>query len=243
MKHEESEWQLKNTGWNKYQSYLGEFVYGGIDGLVTTFAVVAGSVGAGLDSSIILILGFSNLFADGFAMSVGAYLSAKSQNENYKKHYEQEKWEIKTMPDKEKEEVREIYIQKGFEEPLLSKVVDKITENEDRWLDCMMKEELNMSIEQRSSFSIGIATLISFIVVGFIPLVLYVLDIFIDLKVSLFLLSSIFTGIGFLIIRYLKSKVNQISRLKSISETLLLGILAASVAYFLGVLIENMLRS
>jgi VIT1/CCC1 family predicted Fe2+/Mn2+ transporter len=74
------------TFFSKYQEYLGEFVYGGIDGSITTFAVVAGAVGAGLDNSVILILGFANLFADGFAMSVGSYLSNKSELDNYKKH-------------------------------------------------------------------------------------------------------------------------------------------------------------
>ena len=69
----------------KLQEYLGEFVYGGIDGAVTTFAVVAGGFGADLDPGIIIILGFANLLADGFSMSIGAYLSAKSDNENYKK--------------------------------------------------------------------------------------------------------------------------------------------------------------
>ena len=65
---------------------MREFVYGGIDGAVTTFAVVAGGFGANLDTGIIIILGLANLLADGFSMSVGAYLSAKSENENYKKH-------------------------------------------------------------------------------------------------------------------------------------------------------------
>ena len=75
----------KSSGFlKKYEAYLGEFVYGGIDGCVTTFAVVAGSVGAGLDSSIIIILGFANLLADGFAMSVGAYLSNKTKKDIFR---------------------------------------------------------------------------------------------------------------------------------------------------------------
>jgi VIT1/CCC1 family predicted Fe2+/Mn2+ transporter len=90
------------------QNYLREFVYGGIDGAVTTFAVVAGAVGANLDASIIIILGFANLLADGFSMSVGAYLSAKSENENYQKHRSIEYWEVDNIPDKEREEIVDI---------------------------------------------------------------------------------------------------------------------------------------
>ena len=98
--------QLQNESglFKRFEKYLGEFVYGGIDGCVTTFAVVAGSVGAGLDSAIIIILGFANLLADGFAMSVGAYLSTKSEQDNYKKHKQTEYWEVEHLPEMEKEE-------------------------------------------------------------------------------------------------------------------------------------------
>ncbi len=82
----------------KYQDYLDEFVYRGIDGSVTTFAVVAGATGAGLDSEVVIILGFANLIADGFSMSVGSYLSKKTKNELYKKHKNIEYWEIEHLP-------------------------------------------------------------------------------------------------------------------------------------------------
>ena len=77
----ESEIHLENSKFGKLQDYLKEFVYGGIDGAVTTFAVVAGGFGANLDTGILLILGFANLLADGFSMSVGAYLAAKSERD------------------------------------------------------------------------------------------------------------------------------------------------------------------
>ena len=60
------------------KKYLPQFVYGGIDGIVTTFAVVSGSAGASLSPKVVLILGFANLFADGFSMSVGAFMAEKS---------------------------------------------------------------------------------------------------------------------------------------------------------------------
>jgi len=67
LEHDETSIHDTNSWFNKYQEYLGEFVYGGIDGAVTTFAVVSGAVGAGLSNKIIIILGFANLLADGFA--------------------------------------------------------------------------------------------------------------------------------------------------------------------------------
>ncbi|MEO1655508.1 MAG: VIT1/CCC1 transporter family protein, partial [Bacteroidota bacterium] len=134
----------QNHHFARFQDYLGEFVYGGIDGSVTTFAVVAGAAGANLPSSVVIILGFANLIADGFAMSIGSYLSTKSEKDNYEKHRKIEYWEVANWPDKEREEIREIYQAKGFEGELLEKVVETITADKDRWVDVMMKEELEM---------------------------------------------------------------------------------------------------
>ena len=133
-KHHEAHLHGKTSFFSKFQEYIGEFIYGGIDGSVTTFAVVAGAAGANLDSAVVIILGFANLFADGFAMSVGSYLSTKSEKQNYEKHKAIEYWEVDHLPEKEREEIREIYQAKGFEGELLEQVVDKITEDKDRWV-------------------------------------------------------------------------------------------------------------
>src|SRR5687767_11405864 len=119
----------------RLREYLGEFVYGGIDGCVTTFAVVAGASGANLAIEVILILGFANLLADGFAMSVGNFLSVRSEMDNYNKHKQVEYWEVDNLPDKERSEIREIYEAKGFSGTLLDQVVEVITADKDRWVD------------------------------------------------------------------------------------------------------------
>lgn len=232
----------KHTGFlKKYEKYLGEFVYGGIDGCVTTFAVVAGSVGAGLDSAIIIILGFANLLADGFAMSVGAYLSNKTKKDNYNKHKQIEYWEVDNLPELEKEEIRVIYKEQGFEGELLEEVVNVITSDKDRWVNVMMKEELVMFDEDKSPVIIGGITYFSFIIIGIIPLLVYVVDYIYPLESDLFLLSSILTAIGFIIIGWLKAFVNQTAFWKGILETLLLGGIAAVVAYFIGDFLESII--
>ena len=229
-----------NTGiFNRFQDYLGEFVYGGIDGSVTTFAVVAGAVGASLDSSIIIILGFANLFADGFSMSVGSYLSAKSERDNFKKHQKIEYWEVENIPEAEKEEVREIYREKGFEGDLLEKVVDVITSDKDRWVDVMMKDELAMMETNKSPFAMGAVTFISFILVGLIPLVLYVWDYIFGFEGNLFLSTCLLTSLGFIVIGFLKTYVNETSKIKGILETLVLGAIAAGVAFYVGDVLES----
>lgn len=243
MEHKEGKFHQEVNFTGSTQEYLREFVYGGIDGAVTTFAVVAGAVGANLDISIILILGFANLLADGFSMSVGAYLSAKSEKENYVKHRNIEYWEVDNIPEKEREEIVEIYKAKGFDGQLLEQVVDVIVSDRDRWVSEMMKDELEMIPESKSPFKIGLATLVSFIVVGFIPLLVYVYDFFRETAFDLFLWTSIFTGVAFVFIGWLKSFVNQTNTLKSILETLILGFVAALVAYYVGNFLETLIMN
>jgi len=241
LQHNEDQIHKKSGFFKRFEKYLGEFVYGGIDGCVTTFAVVAGSVGAGLDSAVIIILGFANLLADGFAMSIGAYLSTKSEQDNYNKHQQVEYWEVDNLPEVEKEEIREIYAEKGFEGELLEKVVDVITSDKDRWVHTMMKEELEMIEEQRSPFWIGATTYISFITIGLIPLVIYVVDYISPIHQNLFLVASILTAMGFIVIGWLKTYVNQTSKIKGVLETLFLGGIAAFVAYFVGDFLEQLI--
>jgi vacuolar iron transporter family protein len=220
---------------DRFQEYLGEFVYGGIDGAVTTFAVVAGSAGASLDITVILILGFANLLADGFSMSVGAYLSTKSERESYQKHRRTEYREVEEIPEMERDEIREIYRAKGFEGDLLEKVVAVITADKDRWVDVMMKEELELIPESKSPLAIGAVTYLSFVVVGIIPLLAYLIDY--DggrTDKELFIWSCGLTSVGFVIIGWLKARVTGSSIPRGIAETLLLGGIAAAVSYLVG---------
>ncbi|MEZ4774370.1 MAG: VIT1/CCC1 transporter family protein [Bacteroidia bacterium] len=226
----------------KYQDFLGEFVYGGIDGSVTTFAVVAGSAGADLDISIILILGLANLLADGFSMSVGAYLSTKSSRENYEKHRKTEYREIQEIPESEREEIRQIYRKKGFEGELLEQVVEVITADKDRWVDVMMKDELEMIPEQKSPLAIAAVTYLSFLLVGVVPLMIYLFNIHSNQSLDrLFLISTILTSLTFVGIGLLKAVVTETSRIRGILETLLLGSSAAAVSYFVGDFLEKLI--
>jgi VIT1/CCC1 family predicted Fe2+/Mn2+ transporter len=234
---------ITNQFIEKFQEYLGEFVYGGIDGSITTFAVVAGAVGAGLDSSVIIILGFANLFADGFAMSIGAYLSSKSEIDNYEKHKAIEYWEIENIPEKEIEEIREIYINKGFEGKLLEDVVAVIISDKDTWVDVMMKEELGMIEESKSPFKIGLITFISFLILGFIPLLVYVLDMIIDVKGELLVWSTSLTFFSFGLIGYLKGVVTHKNKFYSVLTTILMGASAALVAYYVGDFLEKIISA
>lgn len=242
MPHQENKLH-QLTGLARFEKYLGPFVYGGIDGSITTFAVVAGAVGAGLDSSVIIILGFANLLADGFSMSIGAYLSSKSERSYYHKQKALEYWEVENLPEKEKDEIRDIYREKGFDGETLEKIVEVITSDKDRWVNVMMREELGMMLDKdKSPLRIGLVTYVSFLLIGFIPLLVYVWDYVNPINQDLFLLASILTGLSFIFIGTLKSYVTQTNLLRSILETLALGIIAALVAYYVGDWLEGIVN-
>ncbi len=241
MTHDENKIHRNDSFLTKYQDYISEFVYGGIDGSITTFAIVAGSLGAGLSSGYILIMGFANLLADGFSMSIGAYLASKATKDNYEKHKKTEYWEIENMYDVEVEEVREIYRNKGFEGQLLEQVVNVIIADKDRWVDVMMKEELEMVDDKKSPIIVGLVTFISFILLAFVPLSVYVADFLWHLDINLILWASILTLAAFGIIGYLKGEVNQKNRFWSIVNTMLIGALAALVAYFVGDVLKDII--
>ena len=222
------------------KEYISEFVYGGIDGAITTFAVVAGATGAQADIKWVLIFGFANLIADGFSMSVGNYFSTKTENENYDKHRDIEYWEIEHLREKEVQEIRDIYTAKGFKGELLEQVVDVITADNDIWVDTMMKEELEMTQNDRAPIKTATATFLSFNLIGLIPLLAYMVALWVDIpNNTLFWMSSLATGIGLVIIGSLKSHVTENSRIRGILETLLLGGLAAVLAYYVGVILAS----
>jgi VIT1/CCC1 family predicted Fe2+/Mn2+ transporter len=110
-----------------------------------------------------------------------------------------------------------------------------------RWVDVMVREKYKFYVETKLPLSKGLMTYISFVMVGFIPLFIYILDLVVELEFDLFLISSILTGLCFIIIGFLKAKINESSLLKGIFETLLLGLIAASVAYVVGDFLENLI--
>jgi VIT1/CCC1 family predicted Fe2+/Mn2+ transporter len=234
--HRTSFWKSSD----RFSDYIGEFVYGGIDGSVTTFAVVAGAAGAGMDASVVIILGFANLIADGFSMSVGSYLSSKSEKAKHEQRRSSKRRAIEQKPEKEREELRRICEDKGLEGEVLEGAVNSISRNKERWLDLLMREEVGTLNETRSPVKLGAMTFFAFILVGFIPLLAYVLDATVGFPTEkLFLSSIILTGIAFCSIGLLKSRVTSSDQVKGIAETLMLGGSAAVLAYFAGDILER----
>ncbi len=210
-------------------NYLRDWIYGGIDGAVTTFAIMAGVVGAELSAGVVLVLGVANLFADGFSMAAANYSGTKSEHDDFERIKDIELRHIRTYPEGEKEEVRQIYLRKGFKGEELEAMVELITSREDIWIDVMLSEEYGLSEVQRSPMKAAIATFIAFCICGAVPLIPFVFGL-----QSSALIASIMVGIVFLAIGAAKSLWSMQRWWISALETFAIGMTAAGIAYGIG---------
>jgi len=212
--------------------YLGDAVLGGIDGCVTTFAVVAGAVGGNLSTGVIVILGFANLLADGFSMGVSNYLGSKSELQEIDEIRRKERLHIEKVPHGQREEIRQIFAGKGFTGEVLDKIVEVITSNHELWVETMLREEHGFGAGTRKPLAAGLATFLAFLVVGLIPLCPFLVS---GVAASQrFLLSAVITAIAFASIGVAKGIVVKHSIFRSGLETLIVGSIAAALAYLVG---------
>jgi VIT1/CCC1 family predicted Fe2+/Mn2+ transporter len=216
--------------------YFDDFIYGSIDGAVTTFAIVAGVMGASLPSVIILILGFANLFADGFSMAAANYQASKARNEFIEMKRKQEEWEIENLEEQERDEIRDIYKEKGFKDKLLEDVVRIITSRRKVWIDTMMKEELGLIEDGKNPMQSSVSTFVGFNVVGLIPLIPFMIFMIIGIEVNseAFVYSTVSVLAAFFLVGMIKGKIVKKSMLYSGISTLIIGGIAAVVAYLVG---------
>jgi len=221
--------------------YISPAIYGASDGIVTTFAVVAGVAGAQLDPKIVLILGFANLFADGFSMAIGDYLSEKSEREYIESERKRELWEVENFPDAERKEVEEVYRKKGVKGEKLKQLVDIITSNKQLWVETMMKEELGLMIDEDTSpLKSAVVTFLSFVIAGFMPLIAYVFASFVPLfKAHSFLSASVITGITLFVVGALRQLITDVKWYLGGLEMLLVGGLSATVAFLIGFILRT----
>jgi VIT1/CCC1 family predicted Fe2+/Mn2+ transporter len=222
-------------------SYLRDFVYGAIDGTVTTFAVVAGVEGASLAPAIVIILGIANLGADGFSMAVSNFLGSRAAAQARERAREEELRQIELVPEGEREEIRQLYAAKGFEGEDLERVVEVITSDRDVWVDTMMSEELGYGTEAVDPLRAAASTFVAFVVVGFLPLAPFVVDLILpgDLPAP-FAWSAALTGLAFFLVGSLKARFVDQPFWRSGLEVLAIGGVAAVLAYVLGAALQGL---
>ena len=230
----------RRLGQRPSPSYLHDFIYGAVDGAVTTFAVVAGVAGGGLDETVVIILGGANLVADGFSMAASNFLGTRAERQRRARAQREEELHIELVPEGEREEIRQIYAAKGFEGAELERVVDVITSDRELWAQTMMSEELGFSSTEPDEYRAALSTLVAFLTVGFLPLLIYVYDLAAPGDVAKpFAWSAALTAVAFLVVGGMKARFVDQSWWRSALETLTVGGLAATLAYAAGAILQS----
>ena len=214
--------------------YLRDWVLGGIDGAVTTFAIVAGIAGAGLAYSIVIILGVANLVADGISMAAGNYSGVRAENDEYEKLREMERRHISRVPEGERAEVRQIFANKGFKGDDLERAVAIISADEERWIDFMITEEYGAAKARRSALMSAASTFSAFVICGAVPLLPYAFRL-----ENSFEIAIVATGFVFFLIGALRSRWSMTPCWMTALSTLTIGSLAALAAYLVGALLKG----
>lgn len=222
-----------------FSQYLREIVYGGNDGIVTTFAVVAGFAGAQKDLSSsavpvisVLLFGMANLFSDGLSMSLGSFLSLRADQDIYKSEKAKEHHEILHDPDSEYSETVEILKTKQFSEQDAKTLATIYRKNPHYWTEFMMKDELEMTNpEGENPVLVALFTFVAFIFFGAIPLLPYIVR---SNNRGDFGISVACTVFALFLLGVLRAGISKQKSLRGILETLLVGGLSASVAYVVG---------
>lgn len=217
-------------------SYLRDWVYGGIDGAVTTFAIVAGSLGAGLSTTIILILGAANLLADGFSMAAANYSGSKSENEDFERLRAIEEKHIRTAPDGEREEIRQIFLAKGYRGTDLEDLVRLVTANRSTWIETMMLAEYGVSDSGRAPVKAALFTFAAFVLFGAVPLLPFVASM-----PASSLTATAMTALAFFAIGSLRARWSQRHWFSCGLETTAIGMAAAAIAFLAGYGLHHLL--
>lgn len=242
MKKAEEKWRIAHKR-SKASAYLKELIYGGVDGSITTFAVVAGFSGAAFSNEtttqlsflVVLLFGLANLFADGVSMGLGNFLAVSSEQSLYKSIREREEREAMCNEDIEAEDTKTILIERGFSPKDAATLTEIYRKNDPYWVDFLMNNELKISdpSEEKPIYT-GFATFSSFIFFGFIPLLPFmILHSFTSQTVFLF--SAVGTFMSFVLLGVLKWEIIGNVRLyKSVGEIVLMGGVAALIAFGVG---------
>ncbi|MGR3715424.1 MAG: VIT1/CCC1 transporter family protein [Thermohalobaculum sp.] len=225
----------------RFSEFLREIVYGGNDGIVTTFAVVAGFAGAGAEGAAavgaiaVLLFGLANVFADAASMGLGAFLATRSAQGIYRAARTRELREIHENPEKERAELFVILRAKGVPEPDIHDFADLYRRNPDLLADFMMQHEIGMPDPTGGNAALdGLATFLSFVSFGVIPLIPYFLR---DPDRTTFQLSILATAVALVLLGLLRWRVTHEGAARCVGETVAVGGVCAVIAYAVGMVV------
>lgn len=233
----------------KSAKYIKNIVYGGLDGIITTFAIIAASVGANLNSKYIIAIGFANLFADGISMGLGDYLSSYFEHKYILSEKEKEEYEFNNNKDYEVQEMIELYKMEGFEEVDSKNIVDILISKpkyKNIFIKNMMKLELDLEVpdDNPEYKKEGLITAASFIIFGFIPVLTYLIFHLTSYGNynAIFAINCVITIISLFSLGTVQAKITKQSWIRGGLLLTLHGTLASMVAYLFGWGIEKLLQ-
>ena len=220
-------------------TYLKDIVYGANDGIITTFAVVAGVAGAGVDSTVVILLGIANLLADGFSMAASNYLGNKSERDYIIRERRTEEWELHHEPEEEHVEMTGFLRRKGYTKKDAEQLLPLLSKNKEFLLDIMMREELGISPPEKDGQSTrsATATFFAFVIAGAVPLLPY----FFNSNGSLFGLAVVGTATSLFIVGALRCLLTNQRWYNAGAEMLAVGGVAAVIAYGVGFLVSTLI--
>jgi vacuolar iron transporter family protein len=221
MIHTES--HLRNS------DFITDVVIGMSDGLTVPFALAAGISGAVNSNHIVILAGIAEIIAGSIAMGLGGYLAGKTEMEHYQSELNRETEEVETIPEKEKEEIKDIFLNYGFSENSQEILVEELSKDKDKWIDFMMKFELSLDKPDpnraaKSALTIGF----SYIIGGTIPLIPY---FFTGAPFNGLKISAIVTLVCLFAFGYFKSKATGQPPIIGALKIMVIGAVAASAAF------------
>jgi len=234
---------------SKAGDLMKSMLFGGLDGIVTTFAVVAGAGGGGLSVPIVLIMGFSSLVADALSMGVGDALSSKAETEVAARERLREAWEFDNYPEGEVREMVELYKSRGVPHDDAESIVGTMAKHRDFFVDVMMRDELGLEPPDPSGsrfthLRAGACCFAAFLVCGAVPLLGYVAFVGAGWgRDALFTLSCVLTGVALFLLGALKSRFTLHAWYVSGIEVLIVGGSCAAAAYLIGWGVEELLAA
>lgn len=238
------------------QTFSSEFVksavYGALDGVLTSFAVVSGGEGGSLSPQVVVVLGLSGLFANAMSMGIGDAVSSLSYDEHVASERLREEWEFENFPEGEVEEMVELYESRGLPRQSAEVVVNLMAKYKELFLDIMVAEELGLKPlkpeDAGNYWKGGLVTSAAFVVFGLFPLLAYVLCL--DFcpaewtrkggSSAMFAWSLATTLVTLFVLGALKSKFTCVVWWRSGIEFCVLGGLCATSAYGIGSMVSDL---
>lgn len=215
---------------------ITDIVIGMSDGLTVPFALAAGLSGAVDSTGIIITAGLAEVAAGSIAMGLGGFLAGKTEVDHYNAELKREWEEVEQVPEKEKQEVRDIFAEMGLSTEVQNHIADELVKDKQKWVDFMMKYELGLDKPdpkraRNSAFNIGL----SYIVGGLVPLSPY---FFVVNPEDGLKISAAITVVCLFIFGYFKAKVTGQNKLKGAVYVASIGSAAAAAAYMIAKLFD-----